>query len=666
MAAAWDDQTEWLETDGLGGFAMGTVGGIRTRRYHGLLIAATVPPVGREVLVNGLEVFVTTPAGRFPLSSQRYDGQVVFPEGFRHVEAFHPEPWPTWRFQLPDATRVEQQICMRHGHSMVAISWRMIGAADKVRLEVRPLLSGRDHHALHRENSFLRFDATQNDELVQWQTYPKVPPITARSNATYRHDPLWYRRFFYQEEWLRGFEALEDLASPGVFTWALGSDEAVLVLSAGYELPHARADAVRVWRSVRDAELERRARFSTPLHRAADQYIVRRDAGRTIIAGYPWFGDWGRDSFISVRGLCLALGRYDDALDILLGWADFVSQGMLPNRFPDSGQAAEYNSVDAALWYVIAVHELLADAADSRISAAHRQKLQSTVESIINGYVGGTRYGIRLDDDGLLAAGEPGSQLTWMDARVDGRSITPRVGKPVEVQALWINALRAAETSDPRWHELFTKACHSFREKFWDQATGGLVDVVDCDHRPGNVDRSIRPNQIFCVGGLPLVLLESVRAMSLVELVERRLWTPMGLRSLAPGEGGYTPRYSGNPGERDAAYHQGTVWPWLAGPFIEAWVRVRGGTSSAKAEAMQRLVSPLLRHLGTAGLGHVSEIADAEPPHMPRGCPFQAWSVAELLRVQSALTARSAPTVQSTPEAEESTQPETAGHPICG
>lgn len=637
-----DDQREWLETDGLGGFASGTASGIRTRRYHGLLLAAANPPTGRAMLVNGIEGFVTTSAGRFPLSAQRYGGDVVYPDGFQFIESFTIEPWPTWRFRLPDGTQVEQQLCLRHGAPVLAMTWRITspGRGD-ARLEVRPLLSGRDFHAMHHENLSFRFDPIVREDRVTWQPYAAHPPITACANAKYEHGPAWYRNFLYAEERNRGFPAAEDLGSPGTFTWPAGEADAVLVLGTATAVEQLSGRAVALAKSIRDAEAERRRRFPSPIHRAADQYLVQRGTGKTIIAGYPWFGDWGRDSFISVRGLCLATGRLEEARQILIAWAPYVSEGMLPNRFPDAGEAPEYNSVDAALWYVVAVHEFFLAAKRARfaIDVEERRALQTAVDAILAGYRNGTRFGIRADRDGLLSAGEAGLQLTWMDARVNGRCITQRSGKPVEVQALWLNCLWLAGTTDPQWQELFDTGRRSFEVRFWNPKSAALFDVVDCDHQPGTVDPTFRPNQILAVGGLPLPLLEGERARRVVDAVESRLLTPIGPRSLAPGEPGYCGRYCGGPEERDAVYHQGAVWPWLIGPFIEAWVRVRGNTPAAKAEARARFLDPMVAHLNSAGIGHVSEIADGDPPHTPGGCPFQAWSVGELVRLQEVILA---------------------------
>ena len=383
-------------------------------------------------------------------------------------------------------------------------------------------------------------------------------------------------------------------------------------------------------------ERSRRARLGSSLERAGDAYLVRRGDGKTIIAGYPWFTDWGRDTLIALRGLCLATGRFTDARSILLEWAGLVSEGMLPNRFVDQGDAAEYNTIDASLWFVIAVHDYLTAMARGRLEvpAPDLRALQGAVLAILSGHVRGTRYGIRARDDGLLAGGEAGVQLTWMDAKVGHWVVTPRVGKPVEIQALWLNALRVAERFTGEYRPLYERGAAAFTERFWNAEGGYLHDVIDADHEPGKVDPSFRPNQIFAVGGLPFQLLEGPRARRVVDAVEQVLWTPIGLRTLAPGSPGYQPVYVGDMRARDGAYHQGTAWPWLLGPFVEAWVRVRDDTADARRQARHRFLEPLLAHLNEAGLGHISEIADADAPHTPRGCPFQAWSVGEALRIQ--------------------------------
>jgi predicted glycogen debranching enzyme len=576
------------------------------------------------VLVNGFEAWLERPGETIALTSQRYAPDVIHPDGRERIESFDPDPWPTWVLALPDGTRIEHGLLVRPGRAATTLVWRILAGCGGT-LAVRPLVSGRDYHALHHENPVFRFDAEVNGARVVFRPYPGVPAIVARSSGAYTHQPDWYRNFLYAEERARGLDHVEDLASPGVFRWDLARGEAVLTLAAEGHEPAEDADALRA------AEQRRRRRFPTRLHRAADAYLVGRGAGKTILAGYPWFTDWGRDTFIALRGLCLATGRLDDARAILLEWAGAVSDGMLPNRFPDHGEAPEFNAVDAALWYVVAVHGFLQLA--RRLAERDRRTLQVAVDAILSGYERGARYGIRVDGDGLLAAGEPGVQLTWMDAKVGDWVVTPRIGKPVEVQALWLNALRIGSGFSERWAEAHARGRAAFEARFWNEEAGALHDVVDVDHRMGAVDSSFRPNQVFAVGGLPFAVLDGSRARRVVDAVEARLVTPLGLRSLAAGEPGYVARYRGGVRERDGAYHQGTAWPWLMGAFVEAWVRVRGDTADARREARARFLAPLLSHLDKAGLGHLPEVADAEPPHAPGGCPFQAWSVGEALRL---------------------------------
>ncbi|HEY7636036.1 MAG TPA: amylo-alpha-1,6-glucosidase [Gemmatimonadales bacterium] len=638
-----DDQTEWLEPDGLGGFASGTTSGLRARRYHALLLAATTPPTGRMVLVNGLDAWVEAPpAGPAEapvtqeyLTRQRYQPGVVAPEHGATLDSFTNEPWPTWVYRLAGGGKIEHDLFVPSGSPLVVLRWRLVGKRLPVRLFVRPFLSGRDSHSTHHENAAFRFSAEQVGNRVVWQPYEGVPSVTALSNGSYAPDPQWYRGFFYAEEQARGLDAVEDLAAPGVFAWNLAEADAVMVLAAGDAMLAERAAGTLATR-LRRAERARRARFASPLVRAADAYLVRRGHGKTIVAGYPWFTDWGRDTFISLRGLCLATERLGEARSILLEWAGLVSEGMLPNRFVDQGDAPEYNTIDASLWYVIAVHDYLAamNARGLKVAAARDQReLGRAVEAILAGHIRGSRYRIRVAEDGLLAGGEPGVQLTWMDAKVGDWVVTPRVGKPVEIQALWLNALRVAELFTPAYRAVYDRGMEAFAHRFWKEDGGYLYDVVDVDHEAGRVDASFRPNQIFAVGGLPYPLIEGARARQIVDQVEQVLWTPLGLRTLAPGSPGYQPVYQGDVRARDGAYHQGTVWPWLLGAFVDAWVRVRGHTAEARREARQRFLAPLLDHLSQAGLGHISEIADADPPFTPRGCPFQAWSVGEALRV---------------------------------
>ena len=667
------DRREWLETDGLGGFASGTVSLARTRRYHALLLSAQQPPLARRALVQGFEAWLTTPRGRYALSSHRYAPGVTHPDGASRIRSFALDPWPHWVFECEDGTRVSLELFSRFGLPLTAMAWKLMSAADEgarpMMLEWRPLLSVRDPHTLHHENAAFDFTAVVEEcsggaahasgngksaehgngknggqgaaaasgTRVTWRPYPGEPQILALASGHYSQQPEWYRQFLYEAESARGLGDREDLASPGLFRFDLAARDAVCLLAAATEETRellSVADPEALYTKLRATE-KRRRRFADRLERAADWFIVRRGRGRSVIAGYPWLGERGRDTFLALRGLCLASGRMDDARRVLIQWSGLLADGLMPNRFPDGGEAPEYNSVDAPLWFVVAVNEFLevGHTKEKSVGAADRLKLRGAVAAVLESFLRGTRFGVRVDADGLLAAGEPGTQLTWMDARVGGRAVTPRIGKPVEVQALWINALLIGASISARWAEAARRARESFERRFWNDDRDCLYDVVDVNHVAGEVDDALRPNQLLAVGGLPFAALKGERARRVVDTCERELWTPLGCRTLAPGERGYAPRVAGARAERDAASHQGAAWPWLAGPFIEAWVRVRGGSAEARRQARERFFAPLIANLDLAGLGSLPELADADAPHLAGGCPFQAWSVGEALRL---------------------------------
>lgn len=628
-------ECEWLETDGLGGFASGTVGGWRTRRYHALLMPALTPPTGRVSLVAGLDAEVQLLGGGVAISTQRYRPGVMHPDGHARLVAFRGEPWPQWRHEIAAGVFVEHELFLAHGTGEAVLSWRLVGGPLSAILRVRPFLSCRDYHALGRERPVSADFIGEAPGSVRWGPFPGMPHVVALHNGMHSPGPVWYRDFLLDAETQRGLDDVEDLLMPGTFSFDLARGEAVLVLRAGGSAG-VEESAAALAAALASRESSRRAAFPSPLHGRADQFIVQRGRGLSIIAGYPWFTDWGRDTFISMRGLCLATGRVDDARRILLEWAGTVSEGMLPNRFPDSGGTPEYNSVDASLWFIVAVHELF-EHVGSRMKVSERNTLKEACSAIIAGYRRGTRHRIGMDRDGLVFAGEPGVQLTWMDAKVGDWVVTPRVGKPVEIQALWINALRIAGAWDPELRKLATRAAQSLRSRYWNEQGGWLHDVVDVDGVSGRCDASIRPNQVFAFGGLPFTAWTGEGSVQALEVVERELVTPMGLRTLAPGDRAYRPRHEGSMRDRDGAYHQGTVWPWLMGAFVDAWLRAHGNTASLRERARSRFLAPLEAHLGVAGLGHVSEIADGDPPHTPKGCPFQAWSLGELIRMRAML-----------------------------
>lgn len=651
MHHGFDSGPEWLEADGLGGFASGTASGVRTRRYHALLCCATTPPTGRMVLVNGFEVWLERGRETHALCSHVYEPGVVHPDAHAHLASFTHLPWPTWVYALPGGTRIRHEVFVPRGRPACAALWAL-EAGEPAVLCVRPLMSGRDYHHTHHENPVFDTNArvtTRSDGSVRVRLAPYhgVPAVNLVANGAYVREPVWYRQFRYEAELERGLDFTEDLMAPGVMRFNLRAErEAVLVLRA--ETPGADAipddnpaSLVSSWRSSERANrADLRAGPLPDLRRAADAYLARRGLSTTVIAGYPWFTDWGRDTFVALRGLCLATGRLEQAQQILLDWSRYRSGGMMPNRFPDEGAAPEFHSVDAGLWYVIAAYEFVAEArrVGYRLPRGDERAILDAALALVEGCAEGTRLGIAVDPaDALLRAGEEGTALTWMDARYDGHAVTPRIGKPVEIQALWINALALTAPRSKELAKLLERARQSFQARFWLEDIGYLADVVDVNHNPGRVDRAIRPNALFAVGGLPQSLVDAERARRVTELAERELWTPMGMRTLAPSDPAYIGRYTGGRTQRDEAYHQGAAWPWLLGPFVEAWVRARADDPAAPSQAWNRFVRPLLEHPDRGGLDHIAEVADGDVPHNPGGCPFQAWSVGEVLRLAKLL-----------------------------
>jgi predicted glycogen debranching enzyme len=573
---------------------------------------------------------------RFELSANRYPG-VVHPQGYQYLTRFRLDPFPVFTYVV-DGVEIEKSVFMRHGENTTVIQYQLRGEhRDSPLLEVRPLIAFRDYHSTTHENTALNRQVQIAPGLVTVAPYVGLPALhIAHDEAALDATGYWYRRFEYDVERERGLDCVEDLFNPFTLRFDFSHREQAAIIASTESHDSRRVD------DLRRAEIDQRQAFiATPpvddefvhtLLTAADQFIVARGAQQTIIAGYHWFSDWGRDTMIALPGLTLVTGRAEVAKSILLIFARYVDRGMLPNRFPDAGEAAEYNTVDATLWFFEAVRALVHYTTDYDFVRAH---LYDVLADIIAWHERGTRYGIRLDADGLLVSGEAGVQLTWMDAKIGDWVVTPRHGKPVEIQALWYNALCVMEqlahefgdqATERRYRDMAAQTCRSFNELFWNGAAGCLYDVVDGEARDG----SIRPNQIFAVS-LPHTMLSPEKAKRVVEVVERNLLTPYGLRSLAPHDPQYRGRYEGDRWRRDGAYHQGTVWAWLLGPFITAYVKVHGSTKDAREKAAQWL--PAFRaHVREAGLGHISEIFDGDPPHRPRGCIAQAWSAAELLR----------------------------------
>ncbi|MGZ4876030.1 MAG: amylo-alpha-1,6-glucosidase [Candidatus Angelobacter sp.] len=628
---------EWLETNGLGGFACGTITGANTRRYHGLLTAALNPPGGRMLLLSKLEETLVIGDRRFDLSTNEYAG-AVHPEGYLLLNNFRLDPFPTWIFEV-EGVRLEKSIFMQQGSNTVQVEYKLMQAPAGIEpgLELRPLVAFRDYHSTTHENGVLdtAIESTPNSASVQ--PYSGLPRLYFAHDAEQlQHQGYWYKSFFYRVEKERGLDSEEDLFNPFVLSWKLSAKCGATVIVSTEEKDIRQAAAVRKVELQRRQQLVASSPVDDPLARAltaaADQFLARRGEDWTIIAGYPWFTDWGRDTMISLPGLTLFTGKADVAKSILRNFARHTDRGMLPNRFVDSGEEAEFNSVDATLWFFEAVRAYGAATNDYDFI---RQELYEVLNQIIEFHIKGTRFNIRIADNGLLDSGDPGTQLTWMDARIGDCVMTPRSGKPVEIQALWYNALcimedLAARIGDEerrkRYSGLASLVNRTFNRVFWNSDALCLYDFVN----GGPPDGSIRPNQIFAVS-LHYSMLAPERARAVVATVERELLTPVGLRTLSRTDPRYRGRYDGNPYSRDSAYHQGTVWPWLLGPFVSAYVRVNGGTAQARARAHD-LLRGIEQHLTEAGMGQISEIFDGDAPHHPRGCFAQAWSVAEVLR----------------------------------
>jgi predicted glycogen debranching enzyme len=644
---------EWLVTNGLGGFASGTVALANTRRYHGLLVAALRPPVDRVMMVAKLDVSARYRGQRFELATNEFADHTLAPRGFEAVTEFRLDgTTPVWSFALADAV-LEQRIWMANGRNTTYVTLSLQAAAEPVDLELVPLCTYRDYHS-HTLGAW-QIGTEHELRACRVTAFEGARPYRLSvDRGEFALSEDWYWRFHHRAEAERGLDAEEHLFRPGVFRARLLPDETVTFVATAESEEPASGRGAFAQETKRQQALLRSVSNDAPawvrqLTLAADQFIVQRwnggaPAGTTVIAGYPWFSDWGRDTMIALPGLALATDRVSDAASILRTFASHASEGMLPNRFPDGGEAPEYNTVDATLWYFHAIHAYLDATGDHRLL----RDLYPVLREIVRWHVVGTRYGIRVDDeDGLLYAGEPGVQLTWMDAKIGDWVVTPRTGKCVEINALWHFALSrmaswAAELGDKRaaaeYETQAARIAGSFADAFWHAPGGYLLDVIDTptgdlrNARGQHADASLRPNQIFAVS-LGSDLLDADRGRAVVAKCAAHLLTPVGLRSLAPSDPRYAGRYVGGPRERDAVYHQGTVWGWLLGPFALAHHRVHGDTALAL-----QLLNGAAAHLGEACLGTINEIFDGDAPHTPRGCVAQAWSVSETLRAWSLLT----------------------------
>jgi len=653
---------EWLVTNGIGGYASGTVAGLLTRRYHGLLIAALQPPLGRTLLLTRLDETAAYSGHTYPLFTNRWavptstlrcergrEWEGVEPIGFHHLERFHLEgATPVWTFACTDAL-LEKRVWMQPGANTTYVRYDLRRATAPLALSIKAIVNYRDHHSnTYASDWQMRIEPVAHG--LQVTAFNEAVPfhlLSDRAEATPQHE--WYQDYFLSVEKCRGLDALDDNLYAGHFRTVLHPGESLtIVASTEATLSLDGTSAYTERRAYEGRLVTQSGHTDAPawvqhLVLAADQFIVRRPlpdqpdpstvseaalmtGGRSVIAGYPWFGDWGRDTMISLPGLTLVTGRHDVAARILRTFADFVDQGMLPNRFPNEGEAPEYNTVDATLWYFEAIRAYHAATNDALLV----RDLFPILQEIIAWHQRGTRYNIHMDpDDGLLYAGEAGVQLTWMDAKVDDWVVTPRIGKPVEINALWYNALRSmaefachlGEPADD--YEALAERARAGFARFWNETAGYCYDLLD---GPEGDDPALRPNQLFAVS-LPHSPLTSQQQRAVVDACARCLLTSHGLRSLAADDPAYIGHYSGDQLQRDAAYHQGAAWGWLIGPFVSAHLRVYGNRELARS-----FLQPLIHHLADHGLGSISEVFDGDPPFAPRGCIAQAWSVAEVLR----------------------------------
>jgi predicted glycogen debranching enzyme len=643
---------EWLDTNGRGGYASSTLANCHTRKYHGLLVANLESPPGRYVLLSKVEDAIRSQGKDFFLSRHQYPG-VLFPPDDSFMKEYALDVCPQFLFGT-DGLQIRKSIMMPHGEDSVLIKYDVERCAEEAMLCIKPFLAYRGYHQLSQENSHLKTAAVSIPMGVELAPYDGMPPLFIETNGDfhYFHDPCWYRQFEFRLEKERGFQDREDLFRPGLLEIAVKEGTSVIFFISTSmaepkdpleqkwrrEIGLRETPAVKFSRITATIDDEEDRQNMVQLMTAGGQFLIRTPAGRpAVIAGYPWFSDWGRDTLISLPGLTFCSNRSDEGIAILTMLGEHEKDGLLPNYFSDHEAVKAYNSVDASLWYFWAVQQMLSHTGKIDIIA---DKIWPVMKNIIRQFMAGTALQIFTNkENGLLHAGDASTQLTWMDAMADGKPVTPRWGCPVEINALWYNAVCFARELGERFGDrdlsltdLIDQIRHSFSDAFWLNSDGYLADCLT----DGLVDAAFRPNQILAVS-LPYSPLAPDQAASVVRAVKDHLLTPMGLRTLSPSDHRYQGLYGGGPSERDRAYHQGTVWPWLFGHFGEAYLKTSTDRAAAKYFLRQMLRSFLKVHLQEAGVGAISEIFDGDPPHRPNGCIAKAWSVAETIRLYSLL-----------------------------
>jgi predicted glycogen debranching enzyme len=626
---------EYIEANGLGGYASGTFSGAHSRKYHGLLVASLQPPIQRHVVVSKMDETLVINGEYFNLACNQFPG-AIYPFGVQYLTHFSRNLFPEWIYKLKGVT-LRKTIAAVYGENTTLVLYEVLEAEERVFLDLLPFYSFRDFHCLTHQNEFIGRPYIFEKGVFRTMNYQGTPEFfISVPKSIFTENQTWYQRFEYSEEQRRGMEFCEDLYTHGKFSVAVrkGSKVGVIVSL----INPAGRDAFRLFREEKKRRESLALEFSEhePMQKlalAADQFVVRRDDLSTIIAGYPWFSDWGRDTMISITGLCLVTGRVKDAKRILQKFSEYVNEGMIPNRFPDSGEIPEYNTIDATLWFFYAVYKYYQHSSDKIFI----RNMLPVLRDIIDCHYRGTRYHIKVDPlDELLGGGEEGVQLTWMDAKVNHWVVTPRRGKPVEVNALWYNALRTMDyllsvlnyEGDAEFFQMkASNVKKNFNQKFWNEKDRCLYDYIEGDF----LCADIRPNQLYALG-LPFKILNEDKFPFVIDIVRKQLLTPRGLRSLSPLHSDYKGKYAGDLMHRDGAYHQGTVWSYLAGIYIDALFATLG--EDAREEATL-ILKGFFKHLEEAGMGTISEIFDGDPPHIPGGCVAQAWSVGELVRVAS-------------------------------
>ncbi|WMW25470.1 amylo-alpha-1,6-glucosidase [Methanolobus sediminis] len=630
---------EWLITNGLGGYASSTVIGTNTRKYHGLLVASMNPPVERMVLLSSLDEELYTEDGVHKLAVHKYPG-AVYPNGNEYLKSFSAEPLPKFLYNSGGLI-IKKHILMVNGENTTIIKYDIENPGKKKAfLKILPLVNSRSIHHLTKASDITFSQEIAENSILIKAAYQQFSLI---SDMLYQTDEHWYYDFEYEMELSRGYPYHEDNFNPGFFELEINNEHCSCFVIASAESNenwknadlHAIDELIlREEKRIRDIETsnDKDDVFLQKLLIAGDSFIVNRKStgARSIIAGYHWFGDWGRDTMISLPGLTLVTGRFDDARSILSTFASSCKNGLIPNLFPENpADSPVYNTVDASLWFVHAAGKYL----DYTDDLTFIEKLWPTIMDIVNNYRNGTDYGIRMDDDGLI---EHAGQLTWMDAKIGNWEVTPRRGKACEINALWYNALvYAADMGEKLGKDVAGLrktaeiTAESFMEKFHNNERNCLYDCIS-GYGEDWKDASIRPNQVFAVS-LTHTMLPHEIEKGIVDIINEELLTPYGLRTLSPADSRYIGYYKGNTEERDAAYHTGTVWPWLLGPYITAYARVYKDKAETK-DKLRDLLKGIKRHLDTVCIGSISEIFDGDNPHEPGGCISQAWSVAEIMR----------------------------------